>query len=162
MPIFWRAYIHFSLVRADLNSVLRANFGAYKLEPETSFITECLGCAECECFAGAVSHCNFTLCVATKLAWVGACIPPGLYNTTCVAWEQGGYAVQPIMLYLVLFMCLLLSPPSSHRKTARVSTAAALPSTATSTAHPSSQPRPQLPSYQAQLKTTGKCETESV
>ena len=34
LAIFWRAYIHFSLVRvADLNSVLRANFGAY---PETS------------------------------------------------------------------------------------------------------------------------------
>ena len=28
LAIFWRAYIHFSLVRvADLNSVLRANFG---------------------------------------------------------------------------------------------------------------------------------------
>ena len=44
------------------------------------FSTEFLGCAECECFAGAVSHCNFALRVATKLAWVGACIPPGVQN----------------------------------------------------------------------------------
>ena len=93
-----RAYIRFSLVRvADLNSVLRANFGAYKNYRRAAFYfsTECLGCVKCECFAGAVSHCNFALCVATKLAWVGACIPPGLQNTSfadCVAWERGGYA----------------------------------------------------------------------
>ena len=37
LAIFWRAYIHFSLVRtADLNSVLRANFARTK--PETSCI----------------------------------------------------------------------------------------------------------------------------
>ena len=69
-----------------------------------------------------------------------------------------------LMLYLVLlikFMCLFLSSPSSHCKTARVSgTAAALPSTAyPSHKHSSSQPQPQPPSYQAQLNTTGKCET---
>ena len=98
LAIFWRAYIHFSLVRvADLNSVLRAKFGAYKNQRRAAFYfsTEFLGCAKCECFAGAVSHCNFALCVATKLAWVGACIPPGIQNTSladCVAWERGGYA----------------------------------------------------------------------
>ena len=79
LAIFRRAYIRFSLVRvADLNSVLRANFGAYKNQRRAAFYfsTEFLGCAECECFAGEVSHCNFVMCVATKLAWAGACIPP--------------------------------------------------------------------------------------
>ena len=59
-PAGWRAYIHFSLVRvADLNSVLRANFGAYKNQRRAAFYlsTEFLGCTECECFAGAVSLC---------------------------------------------------------------------------------------------------------
>ena len=67
-------------------------------KPKTSyfyFSIEFLGCVKCECFAGVVSHCKFALCVATKLAWVGACISPGLQNTSladCVAWERGGYA----------------------------------------------------------------------
>ena len=38
LAIFWRAYIHFSLVRVpDLNSILRANFGAYKTRHELHF-----------------------------------------------------------------------------------------------------------------------------
>ena len=71
LAIFWRVYIHFSLVRvADLNRVLRANFGAYKNQRRAAFYfsTEFLGCAECEYFAAAVSHCNFALYVVTKLA----------------------------------------------------------------------------------------------
>ena len=100
LEIFWRAYVHFSLVRvADLNSVLRANFGAYKKQRRAAFYfsTEFLDCAKCECFADAISLCNFALCVATltKLTWVGACIPHGLQKTSladCVAWERVGYA----------------------------------------------------------------------
>ena len=95
---FLAGLLYFSLVRvADSNSVLRANFGAYKIQRRAAFYfsPEFLGCVKCECFAAAVSHCNFALCVATKLAWVGACIPPGLLNTSladCVAWEREGYA----------------------------------------------------------------------
>ena len=68
-------------------------------KPETSciyFNTEFLGCEECECFAGAISHCNFALCVATKLTWVGACIPPGLQNTSL----RGLEAMQKLDLQL--------------------------------------------------------------
>ena len=82
-----------------LEQLFTREFGAYKNQRRAAafyFGTEFLGCAECECFAGAVSHCNFALCVVTKLTWVGACIPPGLQSTSlagadCVAWERGGY-----------------------------------------------------------------------
>ena len=67
---FWRAYIQVSLVGvADFEQRFAREFRRV-LKPETTafyFSTDCLGCAECECFAGAVSHCNFALCVATKL-----------------------------------------------------------------------------------------------
>ena len=66
------------------------------------FSTEFLGCVKCECFAGAVSHCNFALCVATKLAWVGACIPPGLPENTDDEEATQKLDLQLIMLYLVL------------------------------------------------------------
>ena len=148
---FWRAYIHFSLVKvAHLNSVLRANFGAYENQRRAAFYfsTEFLGCAECECFAGAVSHCNFVLCVATKLTWVGACIPPGLQNASladCTAWHGNEEAMQKldlqlIMLYLVLLICIhvpaFLNPIQSLPRLQRFSTAAARP-----TEHSLSQPQ---------------------
>ena len=84
----------------------------------------------------------------------------------CVAWEREGCAetraVANNARYQFLFMCLLLSPPSSHCKTARIPTVAATAGAqlipATSTAHPTSQPQLQPPSYQAQVNTTGKCE----
>ena len=91
---------------SELNSVLRANsnFGAYKNERRAAFYlnTEFLGCAECECFAGAVLHCNFALCVATKLTWVGACIPPGLASPT------GEEAMQKLDLQLIVLYRVLL------------------------------------------------------
>ena len=105
------------------------------------------------CWCSFAFYINFALCVATKLTWVGACIPPGLQNTrlaNCVAWQRGGYAeTRPAATNTVscVTRCLLLSPPSSHCKTARVSTAAALLSTAyPSHKHSSSQPQPQPPS----------------
>ena len=76
--IFWRAYIHFSLVRVA--DIFEQHFtrGFWRVQNQRRaafyFSTEFLGCAECECFAGAVSHCSFALCVASKLAWLGACI----------------------------------------------------------------------------------------
>ena len=72
-------------------------------------------------------------------------------------------------------MCLLLSPPVQSLQGCKYShgrrpTAGAqlIPATkhssshipATTTAHPTSQPQPQPPSYQAQLNTTGKCEQQ--
>ena len=120
-----------------------------------------------ECFAGAVSHCNFALCVATKLAWVGACIPPGLQNTSfadCVAWERGGYAeTRPAANNAVscvtnFYLCPCFSHP--HPVIARLQEfpqpppyrAQLIPASHKhKLMHPSSQPQPQPPSYQAQL-----------
>ena len=175
LAIFWRPYIRFSLVRvADLNSVLRANFGAHKNQRRAAFYfsTEFLGCVKCECFAGAVSHCNFALCVATKLAWVRACIPPGLQNTSladCVAWERGGYAeTRPAANNAVscvtnFSLCHCFSHPHPRlQEFPQPPPYRAQLIPATSTAYPTSQPQPQPPSYQAQLNTTGTCETECV
>ena len=65
LAIFWRACIHFSLVRtADFRISRVQNQGRAAFY----FSTEFLGCAECEYFADAVSNCNFALRVATKLA----------------------------------------------------------------------------------------------
>ena len=155
---FLAGLLYFSLVRvADSNSVLRANFGAYKIQRRAAFYfsPEFLGCVKCECFAAAVSHCNFALCVATKLAWVGACIPPGLQNTSladCVAWEREGYAeTRPaannaVSCVFNFDLCACFSHP--HPDIARLQEfpqpppyrAQLIP--ATSTAHPSSQPQP--------------------
>ena len=155
-------------------SVLRANFGAYKKQIRAAFYfsIEFLGCAECECFAAAVSYCNFVLCVATKLAWVGACISPGLQNTSLAAWPGNEEAVQKldlqlIMLYLVLLIFIYvpasLTPIQSLQdcksSRSRRPTEHSVSQPATNTAHPSSQPQPQPPSYQAQLNTAGQCET---
>ena len=52
---------------------------------------------KCECFAGAVSYCNFALCVATKLAWVGH-----VFRLVCrtlaspTAWPGNEEAMQKI------------------------------------------------------------------
>ena len=139
------------------------------------FSTEFLGCVECECFAGAVWHCNFALRVATKLTWVGACIPPGPQNASRLAaptaWPGNEEAMQKLdlMLHLVLlffiFVPASLTPIQSLQDCksfhSRRPTEHRFIPAATSTAHPSSQPQPQPPSYhnQAQLNTTGKCET---
>ena len=156
-----------SLVRvADLNSVLRANFGAHKNQRRAAFYFS-TGCAKCECFAGAISHCNFALCVATKLTWVRACIPPGLQNTSladCVAWERGGYAenrpvannaVSSVTIFY-LFACFSYPRPVIARlqefPLPPPYRAQLIP--ATSTAHPSSQPKPQPLSLSTSLIPT--------
>ena len=163
----WRAYNHFSLVRvADLNSVLRANFGAYKNQIRAAFYfsTEFLGCAECECFAGAVSYCNFALCVGTEL--------------TCMYCARSAEHYRILCSSTSFYLCACLSHP--HPVIARLQEfpqpppyrAQHIPASHkhSSTLIPATEPQKQLilhpshnhaqpPSYQAQLNTTGKCET---